>query len=145
MLISMLISMLILLKCTWTRNIPRDIWYHQLNLYIEYVLSKNSIASLSLFYRYYRGKCSTGLSNSVPSVRVFERETWLSACSHPYTLAVPRCRTKSYTNSFFPTLWNSLPGACFPSYYDLSRFKRNLNSHIQILWVYLLFKIFLLL
>ena len=85
--------------------------------------------------------CLFGLSNLVPPVRVFERKPRLSTCSHPYTLAIPRCRTKSYTDSFFPraaSLWNSLPGACFPPSYDLSCFKRNLNSHLQLLWVYLL-------
>ena len=42
-------------------------------------------------------------------------------------VAIPRCRTESYTHSFYPraaSLWNSLSGACFPSSYDLSCFKR---------------------
>ena len=35
------------------------------------------------------------------------------------------------------SLWNSLPGVCFPPSYDLSCFKRNLNPHLQF-HVYLL-------
>ena len=79
---------------------------------------RRSVASLCLFYRYFHGKCATSVSNLVPSVRVFKRETRFSACSHPYTLALSRCRTKSYSNSFFPrtaSLWNSLPGDMFSS------------------------------
>ena len=69
---------------------------------------RRSVASLCLFYRYFHGKCATGVSDLVPPVRVFERETRLSACSHPYTLALPRCRTKSHSNRFFPTYCISL-------------------------------------
>ena len=95
---------------------------------------RRSVASLCLFYRYFRGKCATSVSDLVPPVGVFERETRLSACSHPYTLALPRCRTKSYSNSFCPrfaSLWN-LPGACFPSSYNLDCFKKNINSYLQL-------------
>ena len=83
------------------------------------------VANLCLFYRYFHGKCATSVSDLVPPVRVFKCETRLSACSHPYTLALPRYRTKSYSNSFFPrtaSLWNSLPGACFPPSYNLDCF-----------------------
>ena len=85
---------------------------------------RRSVASLCLFYRYFHGKCATSVSDLVPPdpVRVFERETRLSACSHPYTLALPRCRTKSRSSSLFScttSLWNSLPGACFPPSYNL--------------------------
>ena len=68
------------------------------------------------------------------SVRVFERETRPPACSHPYGGA--KYRTKSSPSSFFPriaSLWNSLPGACFPSSYDLPSVKRNINFYLQLL------------
>ena len=108
---------------------------------------RRSVASLCLFYIYFHGKCATSVSDPVPPVGVFERETRLSACSHPYTLALPRCRTKSYSNSFFPrtaSLWNSLPGACFPPSYNLDCFKRNINSYLQLPWVIFIFNVFLL-
>ena len=111
---------------------------------------RRSVASLCLFYRYmyFHGKCATSVSDLVPPVRVFERETRLSACSHPYTLALQRCRTESHSNSFFPrtaSLWNSLPGACFPPSYNVDCFKRNINSYLQLSWVFFfIFNVFLL-
>ena len=71
--------------------------------------------------------------------------------THKYewcTLALPRCRTKSYSNSFFPrtaSLWNSLPGACFSASYNLDCFKRNINSYLQLPWVIFIFNVFFLL
>ena len=90
----------------------------ELGLSLQPLSHRRSITSLCLFYRYFHGKCATSVSDLVPPVRVFERETRLSACSHLYTLALPRCRTKSYSNSFFPrtaSLWNSLAWYMFPS------------------------------
>ena len=72
---------------------------------------------------------------------------FLLVLTHTYTLALPRCRTKSYSNSIFPrtaSLWNSLPGACFPPSYNLDCFKRNINSYLQLPWVIFTFNVFLL-
>ena len=48
--------------------------------------------------------------------------------------ALLRCRTKSHSNSFIShntaSLWNSLPGACFPQSYNLDCFKRDINSYL---------------
>ena len=131
------------LACAWGEKLEKLLYRVQkriinlvgeeLGTTLQPLSHRRSVASLCLFYRYFHGKCSTSLSNLVPPVRVFERETRLSACSHPYTVAVPRCRTKSYSSSFFPrtaSLWNSLPGACFPSSYDLQSSKRNINSYL---------------
>ena len=35
-------------------------------------------------------------------------------------------------------LWNSLPVSCFPATYNLSQFKRNINSHLSTFWFPLL-------
>ena len=46
-----------------------------------------------------------------------------------------------YSSSFFPhtaILWNSLPVSCFPATYNLSQFKRNINSHLSTFWFPLL-------
>ena len=105
----------------------------QLGSFLQSLSHGRSVATLSLFYRYFHGECSTSLFNSVPRVKLFERETWLSACSSQYTLAVPRCRTKGHAHSSFPhsvSVWNSLPGACFPSSNDLSCIKGNFNSYL---------------
>ena len=50
---------------------------------------RRSVATLSLFDRYFHGKCSSDLSKLVPPVKLFERGTWFSSHSHPYTLAIP--------------------------------------------------------
>ena len=55
----------------------------ELGITLQPLSHQSSVASLCLFYRYFHGKCSTSLSNLVPPFRVFERETRLSACSHP--------------------------------------------------------------
>ncbi len=47
---------------------------------------RRSVASLCLFYKYFHGKCATSVSDLVPPIRMFERETKLSGSSHPYTL-----------------------------------------------------------
>ena len=44
---------------------------------------RRDIASLSLFYKYYHGRCSEELSSLVPSTRVATRVTRLSQRSHP--------------------------------------------------------------
>jgi hypothetical protein len=95
---------------------------------------RRSVASLSLFYRYFHGKCSAGLVDLVPPIRAFRRETRFSSLSHPYTVIVPKCRTECYAKSFFPRvalLWNSLARSCFPPMYDLDSFKRNINSFLK--------------
>ena len=91
-----------------------------------------SVAILCLFYRLFHGKCTTSVSILVPPIRMFGLETRLSASSHPYTLALPRCRTRSDSKSFIPCtafLRNSLPGACFPPSNNLDCL-RKINSYI---------------
>ncbi len=108
---------------------------------------RRSVASLCLFYRYFHGECATSVSDLVPPIRMFGREIRISASSHPYTLDLLRCRTRSHFNSFCPrsaSLWNSLPGACFPPSYNLDCFKRNINSYLQLPWIIFILNIFLL-
>ena len=71
-----------------------------------------NMASLSLFYRYYFGRCSSELAQLVPLP--FSRR-W-SACYsnrlHDFSVTMPRCYKDICVNSFFPCtarLWNSLP------------------------------------
>ena len=107
---------------------------HDLASSLESLSLHRSVASLSLFYRYYNGRCSKGLSLVVPPNRTFGRTTRFSAHSHPYTVSVPKANTRRYSSSFFPRtalLWNSLPVSCFPATYNLSQFKRNINSHLS--------------
>ena len=81
-----------------------------------------NVASLSLFYSYYFGSCSSGLAELVLLPFSRERSTRYSDKLHDFSVTIPRCYKDAYVNSFFPRtarLWNSLPIECFPLIYDL--------------------------
>ena len=71
-----------------------------------------NVASLSLFYRYYFGRCSSELAQLVPLPFSWGRSTRYSDRLHDFSVNIPRCYKDVYVNSFFPSrakLWNSLP------------------------------------
>ena len=85
-----------------------------------------NVASLSLFYRYYFGRCSSELAQLVPLPFSRGRSTRYSDRLHYFSVIIPGCYKDVYVNSFFPCTaraWNSLPLECFPLTYDLSGFK----------------------
>ena len=91
---------------------------------------RRNVASLSLFYRYYFGRCSDELAELVPCPQVVRRSTRYSESLSSFTVKVPRARRDFYSLSFFPRtarLWNSLPSYCFPLTYDIGSFKSNVN------------------
>ena len=90
-----------------------------------------NIASLSLFYRYYFGTCSSELARMVPPPYSGWRSTRYSDRLHDFSVTIPRCY--QHVNSFFPRtarLWNSLPIECFPLIYDLNGFKSRITRHL---------------
>ena len=90
-----------------------------------------NVASLSLFFRYYFGRCSQLVS--LPFSR--GRPTCYSDRLHDLTVTIPRFYKDVYVSSFFPRtarLWNCLPIECFPLTYDLSGFKSRINRHLLI-------------
>ena len=94
-----------------------------------------NVASLSLFYKYYFGRCSSELAQLVPLPFSRGRSTRYSERLHDFSVTIPRCYKDVYVNSFFPRtakLWNSLPIECFPLIYDLSGFKSRINRHLLI-------------
>ena len=79
---------------------------------------RRDVASLSLFYRYYFGRCSSALSESIPKPKVFSRSTRRANPLTCYHVSLERTRTKGRASSFFvrtAQLWNQLP-----SYFELS-------------------------
>ena len=89
-----------------------------------------NVASLSLFYRYYFGRCSSELAQLVPIPFSQGRSTCYSDRLHDFSVSIPRCYKDVYVNSFFPRtakLWNSMPIECFPLTYDLSG---RINRHL---------------
>ena len=89
-----------------------------------------NMASLSLFYRYYFGRCSSELAQLVPLPFSRGRSTRYSDRLHGFSVTIPRCYKDVYLNSFFPLtagLWNSLPIECFPLTYNTNGFKSRIN------------------
>ena len=100
---------------------------------LEPLAHRRNVASLSLFYRYYFGRCSSELAQLVPVPYSRGRSTHYSDRLHDFSVTIPRCYKDVYVNSFFPCtarLWNSLPIECFPLTYDLSGFKSRINRYL---------------
>ena len=92
-----------------------------------------NVASLSLFYRYYFGRCSSELAQLVPLPFSRGRSTRYSDRLHDFSVTILRCYKDIYVNSFFrrtARIWNSLPIECFPYTYVLSSFKSRINRHL---------------
>ena len=93
-----------------------------------------NVASLSLFYRYYFGRCSSELAQLAQLPFSHGRSTHYSERLRDFSVSIPRCYKDVYINSFFPCtakLWNSLPIECFPLTYDLSGCKSSrINRHL---------------
>ena len=98
---------------------------------LEPLAHRRNVASLSLFYRYYSGRCSSELAQLVPLPFSQGKSTCYSDRLHYFSVTIPRCYKDVYVNSFFPRMakhWNSLPIECFPLTYDLSGFKPKQTS-----------------
>ena len=100
---------------------------------LEPLAHRRNVASLSLFYRYYFGRCSSELAQLVPLLLSRGRSTRYSDRLHDFSVTIPRCYKDVYVNSFFPRtakLCNSLAIEYFPLTYDLSGFKFRINRHL---------------
>ena len=101
---------------------------------LEPLAHRRNLASLSLFYRYYCGRCSFEQAQLVPLPYSRGRSTRYSDRLHDFSVTIPRCYKDVYVNSFFPRtarLWNSLPIECFPLTYDLISFKFRIDRHLS--------------
>ena len=102
---------------------------------LEPLAHRRNVASLSLFYRYYFGRCSSELAQLVPLPYSRGRCTRYSDRLHDFSVTIPRCYKDVYVNSLYPRtarLWNSLPIKRFPLTYDLSGFKSRINRYLLI-------------
>ena len=102
---------------------------------LELLAHHRYVASLSLFDRYYFGRCSSKLAQLVPLPFSQGRATRYSDRFHNFSVTIPRCYKDVYVNSFFARtarLWNSLPTECFLLTYNLNGFKSRINRHLLI-------------
>ena len=100
---------------------------------LEPLTHHRNVTSLSLFYRYYFGRCSSKLAQLIPLPFSRGRSTHYSDRLHDFSVTIPRCYKDVHVNSFFPRtdrLWKRLPIECFPLTYDLSGFKYRINRHL---------------
>ena len=100
---------------------------------LEPLAHHQNVASLSLFYRYYFGRCSSELAQLVPLPDSRGRSTRYSDRLHDFSLTIRRCYKDVYVNSFFPRIarpWNSPPIECFPLTFDFSDFKSRINRYL---------------
>ena len=68
---------------------------------IEPLAHHRNVASLSLFYRYYFGRCSSELAELVPLPYSQGRSTCYSDRLHDFSVTIPRCYKDVYVNSSF--------------------------------------------
>ena len=90
---------------------------------------RTNVSCRVLFYNYYFGKCSPGLSELVPPPLVFMRNTRLAGRSHAYTVETMSHRTTHYRENCTARLWNNLPADIFPTSFNISLFKARINQH----------------
>ena len=102
---------------------------------LEPLAHRQNVASLSLFFRYYFGRCSSELAQLVLLPFYRGRSTRYSDILHGFSVTIHRYYRDVYVKSFFSRtakLWNSLPIECFPLTYDLSGFKSRIKRHLLI-------------
>ena len=96
---------------------------------LEHLPDRGNVASVSLFFRYYFGRCSSELDQLAPFPYSRGKSSRYSDKLHGFSVTIRRCYNDVYVNSFFPCnsffpriagLWNSFPIQCFPFIYDLN-------------------------
>ena len=90
---------------------------------LEPLAHSRNVASLSLFYRYYFGRCSSELAQLSVLAYSQGRSTHYSERLHDFSVTIPRCYKDVYINSFSAYKMLSF-GLC--SFDFNSRIKRHL-------------------
>ena len=98
---------------------------------LEPLAHRRNVASLSLFYRYYFGRCFSELAQEVPLPFSRGRSTHYSDRLHDFLspfLDVTRMSMSTVSRTAKP--WNSLLLECFSLTYDFSGFKSRIKKHL---------------
>ena len=99
---------------------------------LEPLAHHRNVASSSLFYRYYFGRCSSELPQLVPLSFSREKSTRYSNKLHDFSITIRICYKDVYVKSVFPRtarVGNSLPIECFPLTYNLNGSKSRTNDN----------------
>src|ERR1700755_2089978 len=102
---------------------------------LQSLSARRNVASLSLYYLYYNGHCSSELSRRIPPPLRMVRATRLSTQSHPFSVQLSDPRLTRYAQSYMNStgkVWNSLPSSIFSTSYDLATFKRRVSGHVDL-------------
>ena len=107
----------------------------QLAATLEPLAYCQSVASLSLFYRYFFERCSSELAQLVPLPYFGGRSTHYSDIFHDFISPFLDVTRMSMSTVFFSCTarpWHSLLMECFPLTYDLNGFTSIINRHLLI-------------
>ncbi|KAL7631471.1 UNVERIFIED_CONTAM: hypothetical protein RMT77_018228 [Armadillidium vulgare] len=100
---------------------------------LQSLSSRRIVASLSLYYRYNNGHCSSELSRRIPPPPRRARATRLSTQSYPFSIQLSDPRLNRYAHSYMYStgkVSNTLPLSVFPTSFDLHTFKRRVSGHV---------------
>ena len=89
-----------------------------------------NVASLSLLYRYYFGRCSSELAQLVPLLFSRGRSSHYSDRLLDFFATIPRCYKDVYVNNFIPCTARLWLIECFPLIYNKNVFKSRINRHL---------------
>ena len=101
--------------------------------YLLALAHRCNVASLSLSYRYWFGRCSSEQAQLVPFLFSRGRSSRFSDRLRDFSVTIPGCYKDVYVSSLFlraAKLWNSLPIECCLLTDDLSGFKSKINRHL---------------
>lgn len=94
---------------------------------------RRNVGALTLFYRYFHGRCSAEISSLMPPIRVQARATRQATNSHQFTVDNSFCRTVKFRSTFISRssiLWNQLPASVFPASYNPAKFKSTIHKFL---------------
>ena len=91
----------------WVGTPSRRIVGPSLAASLEPLAHRRNVASLSFFFRYYFGRCSSELAQPVPLPFSRWRSTRYSDRLHDFSATIPRCYKDVYVNSSFLAQLNS--------------------------------------
>ena len=101
--------------------------------FLDPLTHHRNVVSLSRFYKYYLGRCSSELTHLVQLPFSRGKSACYSDRLHDFSVTIPRCYKDVYVSSFFPRtarLWNTLPIECFPLTYNINGFNSIINRHL---------------